>query len=326
MDTELTKYPWPSYDFIAMGSKISLVIDADERAAQVGFKIGEDFFRRIEAMLTRFKPTSELSQLNARPGQWVELSPVFWQVLEAGLSLAEATGGLFDPTVLPALEVAGYTRDFDLIQASGQGAPAPHRGDVRGRWADVELDPERRRVRLPEGVKVDLGGIAKGWAAEQAALLIGQWGPCMVDGGGDLAAGAAPAGMPGWPVSIAAPWELSGGEPSDLIVMWLSHASLMTSGTDWRRWQNGEKLAHHLIDPTSGQPANTDLLSASVLAVDAAPAEAWATVGVVMGMQRALADFTHRGIASVLVRDDHHVEVTPAMRPYIAWSDDTLIR
>jgi thiamine biosynthesis lipoprotein ApbE len=79
---------------------------------------------------------------------------------------------------------------------------------------------------------------------------------------------------------------------------------------------------HLLIDPRSGQPAVTDLLSASILAVEAAPAEAWATAAVVMGRGRALEDFTRRGIASVLVGRDRQVEITPAMEPFITWAAD----
>jgi thiamine biosynthesis lipoprotein len=311
---------WPAHSFVAMGSRISVKIDAEERAAQVGFQIAQEFFARIEALLTRFKPTSELSHLNAHAGQWIALSPIFWGVLEAALALARETGGLFDPTVLPALEAAGYNRDFDAIQHNGVEEPLPQPSERRGRWAEVQLDPARRAVMLPAGVKVDLGGIAKGWAAQQAALLAGQWGPVLVDAGGDLAAGDPPDGMPGWPVSVAAPWDGPDGEPPDLIIMWLTHASLTTSGIDWRRWQLGGKTAHHLIDPRSGEPAATDLLSASVLAVEAAPAEAWATAAVVMGMGPAQRLFAGQGMAAVLVGQDRRVAVTPAMQPYVVES------
>jgi thiamine biosynthesis lipoprotein len=219
---------WLSHDFRAMGSDISLLIDADGRSARAGFQIGEEFFRRIEELLTRFKPTSELSYLNAHPGQWIEISPIFWGLLEAALGLARETGGIFDPTILPALQSAGYTRDIATVKAEG-GVALAQQGNLLGRWAEVKMDPNGNRVRLPEGVLVDLGGIAKGWTAQQAALLAGQYGPCLVDAGGDLAASAPPHGQPGWPVSVAAPWLGPDGEQPDLVMMWLAHATLTTS-------------------------------------------------------------------------------------------------
>jgi len=309
---------WLEHHFRAMGSDISLLIEADERSARAGFQVAQELFNRLEALLTRFKPTSELSYLNAHPGRWVGLSPVFYRLLEAALGLARETGGLFDPTVLTALRAAGYTRDIAQVKA-GEVYPDIAPGDLRGRWAEVELDEDGNRVRLPDGVQVDLGGIAKGWTAQQAALLAGQYGPCLVDAGGDLAAGAPPRGEPGWPVTVAAPWLDETGEQPDLVALPLAHATLTTSGVDRRRWQNGGRDAHHLIDPRDGRPAVTDLLSASILAVEAAPAEAWATAAVIMGRERALTDFSRRGIASLLVDQDRRAVMTPAMGPFITW-------
>lgn len=312
-------YPYPTHSFRAMGTQINLALDIDEPTARFCFRGVEEVFRRVEGILSRFKPTSELSYVNTHPGQWIEISPIFWDVLEASIALARATGGLFDPTLLAALEASGYDRDFDALRVQGPGvAPARH-GNLRGRWEEVELDIQRQAVRLPKGVKVDFGGIAKGYTAQQAALLLSQWAPSLVDAGGDIAAGAPPSGKPGWPVIIDAPWPVPDGEPPDLVSMWLTNASLTTSGTDRRRWQRNGRLMHHTIDPYTGEPAATDLLSASVLAVNAAPAEAWATAGLVLGAARAHQDFTARGIAAVLVDQDRRVSITPAMQPYITW-------
>jgi thiamine biosynthesis lipoprotein len=134
-----------------------------------------------------------------------------------------------------------------------------------GRWREIELDTARQAVRLPVGVGLDLGGIAKGDTAQQALNLLAQTGPALVDAGGDLVAGLAPAGCPGWPVALSTPWR-EAAPTRDLATFWLADGALATSGVDYRSWVQDGLVAHHLIDPQTGQPAETDLLTATVFA------------------------------------------------------------
>lgn len=306
-------HPWPTHQFRAMGSQIHLWLDGEEAQANPFFRRVEALFRRVEARLTRFAGHSELSRLNARPEAWVPVSALLWDLLQHALRLARETGGLFDPTLLPALEAAGYTASFEEL---AQARPAPAGGARPGCWADLRLDPERRAVWLPAGARLDLGGIGKGYTAQLAVDLLGTAGPALVDAGGDLVAGAAPRGFPGWPVGVAAP----GGEAApDLFHLWLAHSALATSGTDYRCWQQAGEPAHHLIDPASGRPAQSDVITATVLAPEATTAEAWATAALIAGRERGLALLLERGLAGALTGPLGRTVLTPRLAAHVVW-------
>src|SRR5262249_55293549 len=118
-------------------------------------------------------PTSELCRLNQAAGEWRAVSQLLFDIVEQSLMAARVTDGLFDPSLLTLLEQLGYDRDFDSISASETDEQSPHQGAASalpqtGLWRECELDSEGLRIKLPPGAKLDLGGIAKGWAADQA--------------------------------------------------------------------------------------------------------------------------------------------------------------
>jgi thiamine biosynthesis lipoprotein len=304
-------------EFRAMGTRIRLELEAMHGHALIGFIAVRSLFESVERVFSRFRPESELCLLNQQAGDWVTVSPLMWQMLDQSLGLARQTGGIFDPTLLPALEAAGYTRDFKQIghdhpTSTLQAAP------VGGHWQDIQIEAETRRVRLPHEVKIDLGGIVKGWTAEQAVGILRQYGPCMVDAGGDVSVGEAPSGRPGWMIGVAVS-PMAQQPPDNRVILWLMQGSAATSGIEGRSWQHGGKAMHHLINPRTGQPADTDLISATVLAASAAQAEAWATAALVMGQQAALETFAERGIAAALVDQNRQMSLTEPLQPYIAW-------
>jgi thiamine biosynthesis lipoprotein len=144
--------------------------------------------------------------------------------------------------------------------------------------------------------------------------MLARVGSCLVDAGGDLSAGSAPTGLPGWPVAIASP---GSGEAEDLLQLWLAEATLATSGIDFRRWQHNGRPAHHLIDPRSGLPAATDLLTVSVLAAEATEAEGWATAALVAGRSQGYALLAARSLPALLVTQDGSMLATPAMASFV---------
>jgi thiamine biosynthesis lipoprotein len=237
--------------FAAMGTEVELLLDAEPSAeSDDAFAGVEREFERLEAELSRFRPGSELSALN-RLGS-LEAGDDLVAVTTLALEARERTHGLFDPTVHDALVAAGYDRTFDEIAADGPAAGArPCGGAVR---------IEGRRIELQAGFRLDLGGIAKGWAVDRAADLLAASGPCLVNAGGDLAARGR-----SWPVGV----ETADGR----ITLALEDGALATSGRDRRRWQRGGAEAHHLIDPASGLPAAGDYLRVTVVAPTAAEAE-----------------------------------------------------
>lgn len=319
--------------FRAMNCEMAAwVVTPDEAAATAGLEHVRAFMAEVEARLSRFRSDSELSYVNARAGQSVRVSPLFWEVLTAALAAAAESGGLYDPTLLDALEAAGYTDSFERLASTE--ARSEHRPKVRRlwpwrnrqRWRQIRLDPTTRTVTLPPHTRLDLGGIAKGWAAEQAASHLAALGPCLVDAGGDLAARgtlppvAAVPGQTGWPIGVADPWH----SDRDLGLLFLDRGGVATSGVDYRHWYHDGVRQHHLIDPRTGRPAVTDVLTATVIAPTATQADVLASVIVILGAEagcRRLLALPR--VEGLIIRADGCLETTPGLVAYgFRWRGD----
>ena len=162
---------WYRHTFRAMGSKMALWLEtSDSDTATTASDQIEALFEANEQALSRFRPDSELSQLNALSGQWVVVSDLLWDVLTLALQMAANTNGCFDPTALNALEQYGYTVSFEqLAGVNPRDLSLPQSIPLYpGQWTAVERDEHRHAVFLPAGVRIDLGGIAKGYTAQQA--------------------------------------------------------------------------------------------------------------------------------------------------------------
>lgn len=319
-------YPetWQSHTFRAMGCTMAIWLELPNTAtAEMLLHEAEAMFTRAERRLSRFDPHSELAQLNANPGTWVPVSPTLWSVTMQARHMARETGGLSDFTQLKALEAAGYKRSFterffwedeikDEIESSETSLD---------QWKSVQVHAEGRSIWLPPDVKLDFGGIAKGYVAQQVVDFLSDWGPCLVDASGDLTAGGAPTGWPGWPVAVSKPLTGPTANPSadreTQFPLWLVAGTMATSGIDYRRWQQNGRTAHHLIDPRTGHPAQTDLLTATVLAKTAVRAEAWATAALVAGKKLAHQRLTDKNLGAALIDQNGELTVTPALAPFI---------
>ena len=176
------------HTFRAMNTSVSVWLWAEilpltpVRLAEV-----ETLFVKAEFELSRFRPTSGLSRLNARAGTGAQaISPLLLSVLSAALDAAGASGGIFDPTVLTALRQAGYDHSFELLATGDDKTGAKDERPSRIDWRQARLDLQRGTAELPAGLGIDLGGIAKGWVVDRAAEMLGAWGAALVDAGGDL--------------------------------------------------------------------------------------------------------------------------------------------
>ncbi|MFN8485265.1 MAG: FAD:protein FMN transferase [Anaerolineae bacterium] len=310
---DATKTRTHSISFRAMNCTMGAwVVTADTALAQDRLAAVEVFMRATEASLSRFRPESELSRLNTRAGKTVTVSRTLAEVLALALAGARETGGLYDPTILDALEAAGYDRSFETL--GDDTRPAATVAPRQVGWRDIQLDVAARSVQLPPGVRVDLGGIAKGWAADQAAAMLARVGPCLVDAGGDIVARGQPVEWPAWPVGLADPRAAD----TDLALLMVADRGVATSGTDYRRWRRGEKLQHHIIDPRTRQPADTDLLSVTVIAPSAARADLYAKVALILGSQ-AGADLLAQtsDVAGLLIDEAGEQRMTEGFRRYM---------
>jgi thiamine biosynthesis lipoprotein len=238
-----------------MGTEVEALVDGDAGAL---FGAVETEFERVEALLSRFRPDSELSRLNGA-GE-IEGGPDLLAVTRLALAARDRSGGRFDPTVHDALVAAGYDRSFELLRDGERRTGGASCGGA------VEI--EGARIALGRGVHLDFGGIAKGYTVDRAVSILAAAGPCLVNAGGDLAVrGGA------WPVAV----EGTG------LVLELGSGALATSGSDRRRWRRGGEECHHLIDPATGRPADTDLLHVTVVAPTAVEAEVLAKIAFLGG-------------------------------------------
>jgi len=275
--------------FDAMGSNIELILDGEPPGAEEALAAAESEIHRLESMLSRFLPTSELSRLNA--AGTLDASPELVEVTLLALTARERTGGRFDPTVHDAVVAAGYDRSFDDLAPEGDaispGASCGGRVTVDG--STITIEP---------GFRLDLGGVAKGYAADRACALLSATGPCVVDAGGDLAIHGPPEqGV--WPVAVEVP-----GPP---LTLGLPSGALATSGRDHRRWRRGGVELHHIVDPSTGLPAATSLLRVTAFADSAAGAEVAAKALLLAGEHAARTEADALGIPAVLITDDGRV-------------------
>ncbi|HEY7850971.1 MAG TPA: FAD:protein FMN transferase, partial [Ktedonobacterales bacterium] len=280
-----------------------------ERAAQEAISACLEWFKEVETRLTRFNAHSELSLLNAAAGSWQTVSPLLFDVLAQSVRAAEDSDGLFDPTLLALIEALGYDRDFGEIRHRetrpnarslwvGAGGPAG------GGWRAIELDGANLRVRLPFGARLDLGGIAKGWAADVAlARFFAPTQHALINVGGDMRARGGPEEGALWPIGLGTSEEALSADPQTLPVVTLGAGGLAVSGARDRWWYREGKRQHHLINPRTGRPAllwiDADdhltgaadeplIMAATAFAPTAAHAEVAAKVAIMQGYPLAL--------------------------------------
>jgi FAD:protein FMN transferase len=262
------------HEFNAMGTTVELLVEAHDTSAP--FAAVEAEFERLEQIMSRFRRDSELSLLNG-VGE-LDASLDLTEVLTLACEARERTGGRFDPTTYDAVVAAGYDRTFGELPPDSVNGRAPARCgggiEIRG-----------RHIRLEPGFHVDLGGIGKGFAAERAAERLALAGPCLVSAGGDVAVRGVPShGF--WAVAV-----------EDGPTLALIEGGLATSGSDRRRWRHGGVEQHHLIDPSTAAPAESDLLRVTAAGRDAVDAEVSAKALFLAG--RAAAEAA--GIPAVLI-------------------------
>lgn len=241
--------------FRAMGTDVVVWDMADEAGRPV-----QAWFEQAEAIFSRFLPTSELTALNASAAAAVTVTETMAACLAAAVELRERTDGLVDPAVGGALVDWGYDRTFVAVVDQAQ-IPAPA---DRGTWSLHD-----RIVNRSSRIRLDLGGIAKGWTCDRA---VERDLAAVVSAGGDVR-----SSDPNTVVMIDDPW----GE--SVLQIHLGVGGLATSSITRRRWKVADGEAHHIIDPRTLAPAVTPVLSATVKAATAVEAEAGAKAVLLNG-------------------------------------------
>ena len=254
----------------------------------------------IDAACNRFRADSELSRLNAMPGETVTASATLLEALDAAEFAYAATDGLCDPTVLTALLAWGYDRDYDLVrERTDLIEPDVERAPG---LAALDIDRHARTVRLAPGCQLDLGASAKALAADLVADEVGARGGVVVEIGGDVAVrGTGPDGP--WVIGVADRLTITGDEPRVRV----TGGGVATSSIATRVWRVGHRLVNHIIDPRTGLVADGPYATATVAADRCVSANAFATVALFWG-EDAPYRIAQAGWSGRLVRRDGTVE------------------
>ncbi len=289
------------YRWRAMASPISLHLpDLPDRVGEAVARAAAADIAESEQAMSRFREDAELVQLNARLGEWVDVSPRLYRALSASWQAGRRTGGLFDPRVLRTLEALGY--------AGAERKDAP---DEPGEW--LFRAPRRRLVMLR--APVDLGGIGKGLAVRWAAKIVRRvTSNYLLNAGGDLLAeGKGPDGS-GWQVGVENP-EKEGALSAALRTQ--GRCAVCTSSIARLRWHYGGVPVHHLIDPRTGRPGGGGLWAVTVLGPDPAWAEVQSKTLFLHGAEGIAA--AARGRAVIWIAQDGGLHVTTEAEPSVFW-------
>ena len=324
---------WVDRHLRAMGSTAHVVVlDGGEEHLDWAAQEAE----RLEGLWSRFRSDSDVARVTRDAGvRPTRVAPETFALVEQAIHAWRATAGRFDPTVLHALEAAGYDETFEAVRARPQSrtvvrsAPPGHTAIgvsvddlLRGRsmpvpgCAGIVLDRDACTVMLPEGVGLDLGGIGKGAAADHLATGIvarGAGGACVAMGGDVRAAGATPGGAP-WPIPVLDPFD----DTRSMLTVPLGDAAVVTSTRLIHRWVHEGVPRHHLIDPATGHPADRGVAAVVVQAPTARWAECIAKAALVAGVPDGLALLRGHEASGWIVADDglvHTTEPAPVDAP-----------
>jgi thiamine biosynthesis lipoprotein len=305
--------------FSAMGCELRMIVGSPLTPglppAHVAAQRARERLEELDLKLSRFRSDSELTRLNDDRRATVPASPLLRRAVAAGLWAAEQTGGLVDPTLVGEIERVGYTTsragvgNASLLDAL---ANAPARRAARphpvASWRQIIVDDRAGTITRPPGVRFDTGGTGKGLAADLIAETLAGYTRFVVDAAGDLRIGGAIAGSYPYEVVVEHPFRAAA-----LGTVKVGTGAIATSGISSRIWQTANGYAHHLLDPATGEPAWTGLVSVTALARTALEAETLAKHALLGGPVAARAVLSRHG--GIAVRDDGEVEWLGGLRP-----------
>ncbi len=340
--------PMATHRFRAMNTEIEVILPArHSHHAQTA----EIWFRRSQARFSRFDPKSELSRINQSNSAWVFVSQAMAEVLSLARHFWLKTDGLFSPFLLEALEKAGYTHSFETIQHVGAThtlASIPTSESNRSAAGSMQADTSaedtagkalscsrpaipgadqqafriyhaQQLIERQPGLRIDLGGIVKGWTAQQLARHLQQKHGVprgMINAGGDLYAWGGYADDEPWTIGVSHPLQDSSCRmrpdmppAKDIAFIQIHRGAVATSGTMARRWRTPEGIRHHLIDPRTGRPSQSDVVQCTAMSPCLVEAEVLAKVIVILGQKEGVhflkryMERENRPLAAFLISD-----------------------
>jgi FAD:protein FMN transferase len=268
-----------------------ILVGADAGAGDHARRRLEDLERRW----SRFRGDSDVSRLNSSPAALLVVALDTVRLVTAMKEAWARTGGRYDPTLLGAINALGYATSAD---GSGRASSRPRGSRARRGLGDVRVHDSAPLVSVPEGVGLDPGGIGKGLAADIVVrdLIDAGAAGALVGVGGDLACAGTPPEPHGWRVAVEDPLERS----RTLTTLALGAGGAATSSTLTRSWVDDGERRHHVIDPSTGASASTDLAAVTVFARAGWEAEAHATAALLAGSRGALDYLDQTGLQGIV--------------------------
>ncbi|MBM4187494.1 MAG: FAD:protein FMN transferase [Gemmatimonadetes bacterium] len=236
---------------------------------------------RLDSMMSDYRPSSDLGEIAKGAPGWVVVGKETIEVVKVALRIAARSRGGFDPTIGPLVALWRESRTTGRLPSS----EAIRQAKALTGWRAIDVDEERGVIRLRRpGMRLDLGGVAKGYIIQSALGILADLGvaSAMIEAGGDLVVSAAPPGTTGWRIDLA-----TSDERLRRRAGALAHAAVATSGTGNQFVEIGGRRYAHLIDPLTGLGL-TDQVTTTVIGADAALADAVATAASVLGTRRGL--------------------------------------
>ncbi len=259
---------------------ISLYDSEDEAALSAAF----DEVRRLEALLSDTIAGSDISRINTAGGAWVQVAPETMALLEQSIAYAQLSNGLFDPTAGGLTSLWDFSAEQPALPDEKLLSEAAAQVDYRA----LELDASAGRARLQNPqAQLDLGGIAKGYIADQVAKQLAQSGvrSALLDLGGNIYALGSKAGED-WAIGVRLPT----GEQDELIAaVYGQQLSVVTAGSYERGFTIEGTRYHHILDLESGYPVESDLLGVTILSDESVQGDALSTICFLLGLEEGLA-------------------------------------
>jgi FAD:protein FMN transferase len=284
-----------------------------EQESRALFDAAFDRIAEIEQAMSVNIIESEISQINRRSGtdRPTRVHKDTMEVLLEALEIAQASDGLFDPTIGPLVTLWGIGSDDPKVPDQQEIMQTLEKVDYRS----VAVDAANSTVRLPRaGMSLDLGGIAKGYAADEVRTILREQGveSALINLGGNvLTVGKKPDGSP-WKIGIQDPQSARGDY---ILIAALEDKAVVTSGTYERFFRADDTIYHHILDTRTGYPVVSDLLSVSIIASDSFIADALSTAVYAMGIEKGLELIeSYGGIEAVFITTGKDIFVSSGLK------------
>lgn len=267
----------------------------------------------FENTFSRFIVTSELSRINAHTGKPISISEEMFKLLSAAERLRKTTHNNITPLVGAVMDAIGYNKTFDSLTHESEISPLPDSTSLVD--LNMVLDPAHQTLTLPLGTKLDVGGIGKGYLLEELAPWIEQQSKhYWLSLGGDMLVAGKDADEQPWIVGVQNPFSLN--EDIGKLHMPPNRLTIATSGITKRKGVSNGIPWHHIINPSTGKPSDTDVVMATVVAPSALEAEAYAKHIIIEGSKKGMLWAEAERVAALAITKARHITMTSPMRPY----------